>query len=407
MTGSSRPRSIVLGVSGGIAAYKAALVLRLLTESGHDVQVVPTPDSLNMVGAATWEALSHHPVATGIFDNTDAVDHIRIAQRADLVLIAPATAQTIAKIAGGFADNLLTAIVLATRAPIVVVPAMHTEMWDNAATQANVATLRERGITVMEPATGRLTGADSGKGRLPEPADIVDFALGASDASDEFAGTSFVISAGGTHERLDPVRFLGNRSSGRQGVALAAEAAARGGDVTLLAANVTADVLAELPSNVTVVPVTSADDLHREVMARLADIDCLIMAAAVADYRPATSESAKMKKQGDAGLTLELVQNPDILKYAVEHKRPGQTIVGFAAETGDEHATALEHGLAKARRKGADLLAINQVGESAGFGDVPNHVVLVRPDGTRVAEGGGTKREAASVVLDAIATLRG
>lgn len=406
MTHTSRPLTIVLGVTGGIAAYKAALVLRLLTEAGHEVRVVPTEDALNMVGAATWEALSHHPIATGIFENTEAVDHVKIAQEADLVLIAPATAHTIAKITAGMADNLLTAVVLATQAPLVIVPAMHTEMWLNAATQANIATLRERGVRVMEPASGRLTGSDTGIGRLPDPEDIVTFALAQTSPgeSGDLAGRRFLISAGGTHEALDPVRFLGNRSTGRQGVALAAAAARRGADVTLLAANVAADVTQDLPEGVEVVPVVSARDLHTAVLDRLADVDVLIMAAAVADYRPENQAEHKHKKTGDDGLTLRLVQNPDILKAAVAAKRDGQVIVGFAAETGDESTDALTHGKQKAARKGADLLAINEVGVDRGFGDTPNYVTVVRPDGNVVTEGGGSKADVAGVLLDSIAS---
>ncbi len=430
----SRPLSIVLGVCGGIAAYKAAYILRQLTEAGHDVHVVPTPASTQMVGVATWQALSHHPVATGIFENTERVDHIALAQGADLIIIAPATATTIAKIATGMADNLLTAITLAATCPVVLAPAMHTEMWNNPATQANIATLKARGMHICPPATGRLTGSDSGVGRLPEPADIVTFALaavaedsaetGASTTGEEpgaettrssdtpiaqtsaWRGMHVVITAGGTREAIDPVRYLGNRSSGRQGIALAKAAAARGARVDLIGANIEQHLLDGLPALVRYTAVTSAAELQEAACAQAASADVVIMAAAVADYRPVTRHITKHKKNGDAPLTLELVQNPDVLRGLVRERRPGQIIVGFAAETGDEHHSALELGRQKARRKGADLLAINAVGYERGFGDVPNEVTIVDSTGQTVSQGGGSKADVAAVILDAIAAMR-
>lgn len=419
----SRPLSIILGVCGGIAAYKAAYILRQLTEAGHDVHVVPTPASTQMVGVATWQALSHHPVATGIFENTERVDHIALAQGADLVIIAPATATTIAKIASGMADNLLTAITLAASCPVVLAPAMHTEMWNNAATQANIATLKARGIHVCPPASGRLTGSDTGVGRLPEPADIVDFALAAigeripevkvterEDGPDTqtaaWQGLHVVVTAGGTREAIDPVRYLGNRSSGRQGIALAEAAAARGAHVDLIGANIERHLLDGLPAQVRHTAVTSAAELQDEVRAHAASADVVIMAAAVADYRPATCQETKHKKDGEAPLTLELVQNPDILRGLVRERRPGQIIVGFAAETGDAHHSALDLGRDKARRKGADLLAINAVGYERGFGDVPNEVTIVDSLGKTVSAGGGSKADVAEVILNAIAAMR-
>lgn len=399
---------VVLGVAGGIAAYKSALLLRLLREAGHEVRVVPTAAALQFVGAPTWEALSGQPVTTSVFEGTDTVEHVRIGREADLVLVAPATADLMARAAGGLANDLLTATLLTATCPVLMAPAMHTEMWMHAATVANVETLRSRGIHVMDPADGRLTGADSGPGRLPEPEMIFDEALrllgeaasGSPAGPGDLGGRSLVVSAGGTREPLDPVRFLGNRSSGRQGIAIAVEAAARGADVTLVAANVDA---ALLPPGVEVVEVETTADLQVAMRAR-ADADVLIMAAAVADYRPATVAEAKVKKSGD-GLSIDLVENPDILAGLAREARADQVVVGFAAETGDASGSVLEHGRAKARRKGAALLAVNAVGEGAGFGDVPNAVVILDTQGEVVAEAGGSKADVARGLLDAVVAV--
>ncbi len=399
---------VVLGVAGGIAAYKSALLLRLLREAGHEVRVVPTAAALQFVGAPTWEALSGQPVTTSVFEGTDTVEHVRIGREADLVLVAPATADLMARAAGGLANDLLTATLLTATCPVLMAPAMHTEMWLHAATVANVETLRSRGIHVMDPADGRLTGADSGPGRLPEPGVIFDEALrllgqaasGSPAGQGDLGGRSLVVSAGGTREPLDPVRFLGNRSSGRQGIAIAVEAAARGADVTLVAANVDA---ALLPPGVEVVEVETTADLQVAMRAR-ADADVLIMAAAVADYRPATVAEAKVKKSGD-GLSIDLVENPDILAGLAREARADQVVVGFAAETGDASGSVLEHGRAKARRKGAALLAVNAVGEGAGFGDVPNAVVILDTQGEVVAEAGGSKADVARGLLDAVVAV--
>lgn len=399
---------VVLGVAGGIAAYKSALLLRLLREAGHEVRVVPTAAALQFVGAPTWEALSGQPVTTSVFEGTDTVEHVRIGREADLVLVAPATADLMARAAGGLANDLLTATLLTATCPVLMAPAMHTEMWLHAATVANVETLRSRGIHVMDPADGRLTGADSGPGRLPEPGVIFDEALrllgqaasGSPAGQGDLGGRSLVVSAGGTREPLDPVRFLGNRSSGRQGIAIAVEAAARGADVTLVAANVDA---ALLPSGVEVVEVETTADLQVAMRAR-ADADVLIMAAAVADYRPATVAVAKVKKSGD-GLSIDLVENPDILAGLAREARADQVVVGFAAETGDASRSVLEHGRAKARRKGAALLAVNAVGEGTGFGDVPNAVVILDTQGEVVAEAGGSKADVARGLLDAVVAV--
>lgn len=401
----SRPLRICYGVCGGIAAYKGAYLLRQFTEAGHDVTVMATESALQMVGAPTWQALSGKPVATDIFAGSTHVDHIRLASEADLVVIAPATANTIAKLACGMADNILTATVLATTAPVVIAPAMHTGMWENPATQQNVATLRARGMHVMTPASGRLTGTDSGIGRLPEPQAIAAYALASvAPIPRDLEGKTVLVTAGGTREALDPVRYLANRSSGRQGVAIAAAAARRGAKVELLAANIAADVLALLPPEVQVDEVSSARELSAACQQAAASADVIVMAAAVADYRPAATSESKRKKTGDS-LTLELVENPDILRELVRAKRPGQIIIGFAAETGDEQKTAVQYGIEKARRKGADMLAINTVGANTGFGDTDNYVHLVTADGALLGEGGGAKSDVATVILDTLSRL--
>ncbi|MGC0142547.1 bifunctional phosphopantothenoylcysteine decarboxylase/phosphopantothenate--cysteine ligase CoaBC [Pseudactinotalea sp. Z1732] len=417
---------IILGVSGGIAAYKAVLALRLLTEAGHQVRVIPTEAALAFVGRPTWEALSHQPVTTSVFDGTDTVDHVRLGREADLVIVAPATADLLARAATGRADDLLTATLLTVHCPVLIAPAMHTEMWHHPATRDNVATLRRHGAHVLDPDSGRLTGADTGPGRLPEPAVIVAAALalvhrdetpGAADPqavapSAPLAGCTVAISAGGTREPLDPVRFLGNRSSGRQGLALARLAADRGATVHLAAANVEAALLADLPPQVRIEQVETTAELQAAMTTAAANAHAVIMAAAVADFRPASTVEAKIKTHDAEGNrrqtpAIELVANPDILAALVASRPPGQVVVGFAAETGADSAEVLEHGRAKARRKGADLLAVNRVGAGAGFGDVPNEVVILDSDGGEIGRAGGTKTEVAAGILDAIAARLG
>jgi len=395
---------IVLGVTGGIAAYKAALVLRLLREAGHRVRVVPTEAALRMVGRPTWEALSGEPVRTDVFDDAEHVDHVALGRGADLVIVAPATANLLAKAAAGLADDLLSTTLLTVTCPVLLAPAMHTEMWLHAATQANVATLRGRGVHVLDPDSGRLTGADSGPGRLPEPAAIVSAALAlASPALDDLAGRSVVVSAGGTREPIDPVRFLGNRSSGRQGVALALAAARRGATVTLVAANVDDALVPNHPA-IAVRRVETTLELRDAVRDAGAGADVVVMAAAVADFRPATTTTHKIKKTSSGPAPIELETNPDILaELAAERLREGQVVVGFAAETGDATGDVLAHGRDKARRKGADLLAVNEVGTDRGFGDVPNEVTILDAEGSVVGRGSGTKSQVADAVWDAVA----
>jgi len=391
---------IVLGVTGGIAAYKAVLLLRLLREAGHDVRVVPTRAALEFVGRPTWEALSGQPVTTDVFEDVDQVAHVAIGQRADLVVVAPATADLLARAATGQADDLLTATLLVTRAPVLMAPAMHTEMWQHPATVANVATLRERGVHVLEPASGRLTGADTGPGRLPEAEEIAAAALALVGPRD-LAGRHVVVSAGGTREPLDPVRYLGNRSSGRQGVALARTAAARGARVTLVGANLSVPA----PHGVDVVPVETAAQLRDAVRSAAKDADVVVMAAAVADYRPVSPAGTKLKKTGVPPV-LELVETVDVLaELAHDRLRDGQVVVGFAAETGDDDASVLDHGRAKALRKGADLLVVNAVGDGQGFGTTENDVTVLDGRGEVVVRTSGSKDAVADVIWDTVRDL--
>jgi phosphopantothenoylcysteine decarboxylase / phosphopantothenate---cysteine ligase len=392
---------IVLGVGAGIAAYKACELLRLLTESGHHVRVVPTPDSLRFVGEATWAALSGEPVTASAWDEAHEVPHVRLGQGADLVFVAPATADLMARAAAGMSGDLLTAVLLTARCPVVYAPAMHSEMWEHPATRANVATLRSRGALVLDPAAGRLTGPDTGPGRLGEPAELFRAAVrvlarGAAGLRPDLAGRHVVVSAGGTREELDPVRFLGNWSSGLQGYALARAAAARGARVTLVAANA---ALAD-PAGAHVVPVISARQMHDAVMQVAADADAVVMAAAVADFRPETRSDSKIKKAGAAPEPVALVENPDILReLAVKRPRPGQVIVGFAAETGD----MLANGAAKLAAKGCDLLVVNQVGNGLAFGTSDNEAVILAQDGTRTRVRRGPKEVLADIVWDLVA----
>ena len=394
---------VVLGVSGGIAAYKACEVLRGLTETGHDVRVVPTASALRFVGAATWAALSGHPVSSVVWDDPHEVPHVRIGQEADLVLVVPATADLIARAAHGLAHDLLTSTLLTARCPVLYVPAMHTEMWEHQATVDNVALLRARGAVVAEPAAGRLTGADSGKGRLPDPDEIVALArdlLAGAPAGADLAGRHVVVSAGGTREYLDPVRFLGNRSSGRQGYALARAAIARGAKVTLVAANVGLPD----PAGADMVHVGSAAELRDAVVDAAATADAVVMAAAVADFRPSTYADAKIKKEPDGGVPhLELERTADILaEISGSHARPGQVVVGFAAETGDASGSVLDHGRAKLAAKGCDLLVVNEVGSGRGFESEENEAVVLGADGTVTPVPHGPKAALAHVVWDLV-----
>lgn len=448
-------RRIVVGVSGSISAYKATFIIRQLRAAGHEVKVVASAAALKFIGESTLAALSGAPVASQLFSDAGAVEHVAIAEWAQLLLIAPASADLIAKLAVGRADDMLTTTALTTTAPIVISPAMHTQMWQHPATVANVETLRVRGVKVIEPASGRLTGKDSGPGRLPEPEQIVaqaleflrqsehskaasnsggaqvvdavqnqgepsqdqpgqnqpDQDLAAQDLqfSQDLAGKHFVISAGGTREAIDPVRFLGNRSSGRQGTALARAAVERGAHVTLVAANIEAALLAQLPEQVEVVKVVSALQLRDAVHEAGRSAQVIVMCAAVADFRPKTYAGFKLKKSTDSGetdksYTLELVENPDILAgLAAKRLNESQVIVGFAAETGDEHTSALEYGRRKALKKGADLLAVNTVGATSGFGNVANEIHILDSHGQQVGHSAGSKLHVARDLVELIA----
>ena len=422
---------IVLGVSGGIAAYKACSLLRLLTESGHDVTVVPTASALQFVGAPTWEALSGKPVHTEVWSGVHEVPHVRLGKQADLVVVAPATADLLAKAAHGLAGDLLTNVLLTARCPVVMAPAMHTEMWEHPATQANVETLTERGVHVVPPASGRLTGADTGPGRLPEPEDLyavcarilahghpgvaaptgpdaAHTSRSAATPADQHGleGRRVVVSAGGTREPLDPVRFLGNRSSGKQGYALARVAVRRGAEVVLVAANSSLPA----PDGVTVVPVQTALELQDAVLEASREADVVVMAAAVADFRPARYADAKIKKSHDpsdpdAAPTIELVRNPDILAGLVQERGDDASpvVVGFAAETGDDRGSVLDHGREKLVRKGCDLLVVNEVGADKTFGHDENTVHILRQGSSHVVDAGpASKDEVAAAVWDAV-----
>ena len=391
--------NIVVGVTGGIAAYKAVNVIRGLVLAGHDVHVVATEAALRFVGKPTLEAISRNIVHTDLYEGVAEVRHVAIGQAADLIVIAPATANTIAKLAAGIADDLLGNTVLASRAPVVIAPAMHTEMWQHPATVHNITVLRSRGVTVVGPGVGQLTGADSGPGRLEEPEEIVRAAL-AVLAPKDLAGHRILVTAGGTREPLDPVRFLGNRSSGKQGIALALAAAARGAEVTLIGANLEVAT----PASIRVLHVGSTLELAAAVKDAAAEVDVVIMAAAVADYRPAVIAESKIKKElvGDR-LTLELVKNPDILAKLAEARRPGQLIVGFAAETEQDADALLALGRAKIARKGCDLLVLNRVGWTEGFGTEINSVVVLDRLGDIVMEASGSKRSVADSTLDTVA----
>ena len=393
---SSPSLEIVVGVTGGIAAYKVCEVVRSLRELGHGVTVVPTTNSLKFIGTATWEALSGRKVQSEIFESVEQVAHIAIGAQADLVIIAPATANFMARLVHGVADDLLTSTLLATSAPVIIFPAMHTSMWNQPATIQNVQTLRSREITVITPSTGRLTGNDSGVGRLPDLDEILSSALALVHKKD-LIGRRVLISAGGTRESLDPVRFLGNRSSGRQGFALASAARTRGAEVTLVVGQCDVDP----PVGMRIINVETALEMKTGIDASKTDQDVIIMAAAVADYRPAQRSENKIKK-GQGPERIDLVENPDILASLAAGRSSGQIIVGFAAETGDQNGSVREHGLAKLASKGVDLLVINDVSGGLVFGSLKNGALIAAADGELMEIPYGSKDTLAHAVLDAI-----
>lgn len=397
----SQPR-VVLGVAGGIAAYKVVEVLRGLTEAGHDVTVVPTAAALNFVGEATWAALSAHPVATSVWANAHEVSHVKLGQQADCVVVAPATADLLARATHGIANDLLTNVLLTARCPIVLAPAMHTEMWQHPATQSNVATLRARGVIVLEPAAGRLTGADFGPGRLPDPVAIVAAVQDVvrRPPTADLSGRRVVISAGGTREIWDPVRFIGNISSGLQGVELARTAVSRGAKVTLVAAHLSVPA----PAGVTLVSVSSADDLLAAMLAAATGADAIVMAAAVADFRPEAVATSKIKKpDGPADLSLKLSPTVDILVELVRRREGGlPVIVGFAAETAVDEHELVQLGRQKLARKGCDLLVVNEVGRQVVFGSEENEVTILGHEGSEVHLPRSSKAAISDAVWNAV-----
>ncbi|GAA3028919.1 bifunctional phosphopantothenoylcysteine decarboxylase/phosphopantothenate--cysteine ligase CoaBC [Microbacterium dextranolyticum] len=396
---------VVVGVTGGIAAYKTVHLVRALVTNGHEVHVVPTADSLRFVGATTWEAVSRHPVTTSVHDDVAQVRHVALGTSADLVIVAPATANTVARMAAGIADDLLGVTLLATTAPIVVAPAMHTAMWEHAATRANVATLRERGVHVVGPADGPLTGGDSGPGRMAEPDEVLSAALAVVTKQD-LAGLTVAVSTGGTREPIDPVRHLGNRSSGRQGVAVARAAAERGARVRLVAAHVDEGVLTDaLHPRIEIARVSTAAELRQSMHAAADGADVVVMVAAVADYRVAQVSDHKLRKE-DGAPVLELVENPDILAELVAAREPGQTVVGFAAETADSEDELLERGRRKRSRKAVDLLVVNRVSHDRGFESADNDVTLVDAHDEVVSHAAGSKRLVADTLWNEVVSLR-
>ena len=400
---------VIVGVTGGIAAYKTVQLVRLLVLDGHEVHVIPTEDAVRFVGIPTWEAISRHPVTTSVHDDVAKVRHVALGQAADLVIVAPATANFLAKMAAGLADDLLGTSLLATTAPVVVAPAMHTEMWRHPATVHNVEVLRGRGVHVVGPEDGPLTGGDVGPGRMTEPDRLHAYAAALLAHREDLAGLRVLVTAGGTREPIDPVRYIGNRSSGRQGVALALAAADRGADVTLVAAHADADVLAAARSHprIEVAHAGAAAELAAEVRARGTSADVIVMAAAVADYRVAEAAERKLAKEETGGeLTLRLVETDDILAALVRDRLPGQTIVGFAAETETDAVALLDRARRKRRRKGVDLLAVNEVGWQKGFETADNTVTLLGADDAVIATVSGTKREVADALWDAVLSQR-
>lgn len=401
--------TIVVGVTGGVAAFKAPIVVRECQRAGHDVYVTATRASLEFVGRSTWEGITSRPVAVDIAGEGRA-EHVELARIADLIIVVPATANSLARLAAGFADDMVSLTVLASDAPVVVAPAMHSNMWLSPATQANVKTLRERGVHVIDPTSGALGSGDSGVGRLPAPEEIARVALNVLEArnraSSALAGRTVVVTTGGTREPIDPVRFLGNRSSGRQGLAIASAAARAGASVRVIAANIESALLDELPTGVQITRVGSALQMREATIEQVADADALVMTAAVADFRPEATSESKMKKDPstkDAPM-IRLVRNPDILAEIGHSDQRPPLIVGFAAETGTDEEI-LVYGTDKAARKGADFICLNRVGENVGFGDVPNDIRLLDARGHIVGRYVGSKDEVATGLVSHMASF--
>lgn len=401
---------IVVGLTGGIAAYKAVSVIRSFVQDGHDVEVIATQSALQFVGLPTLEAISRNRVHTSLFDGVAEVRHVALGQRADVIAITPATANSLAQLAAGLAPDLLGNVVLARRCPLVVAPAMHTEMWDNPATVDNVAKLRSRGVVIVGPGSGRLTGEDTGVGRMAEPDEIVSavYATVAGKPSRseplnnrDLRGLRILISGGGTREPIDPVRFIGNRSTGSQAVSLATRAVARGATVTLVAANLEV----ETPVGVDVQRVSTTEELQHAMLSAQPSYDIVIMAAAVADYRPAEVSQSKLKKDSSGErLSIEMIQNPDVLMELVAAKPQAQIIVGFAAETSSDPAELLNLGREKLARKKCDFLVVNRVDWNEGFGTQGNSVTVLTQAGDIVDTAAGGKLDVADAILSSVAT---
>jgi phosphopantothenoylcysteine decarboxylase/phosphopantothenate--cysteine ligase len=393
-----RGREVVLGVSAGIAAYKSCDLLRRLQDQGFLVTVVPTSASLNFVGKATWEALSGRPVSTSMWENAESVSHVSLADKCDLIIVAPATADVISRIAHGRADDLLTTTVLASAAPKIIVPAMHPQMWLNPATQDNVATLRARGFLVMQPDIGRLTGKDSGIGRFPDTSTILSAVQAIAKTSPVLTGKKVIVSAGGTREPIDAVRFIGNRSSGRQGLAIAYEALRAGADVTVVSAATDPFEL----EGANIIQVESAEQMKQAIEAEFVEADVLVMSAAVADFRVEESAVGKVKKESFS--SLNLLRNDDIVASVGAKKRTNQVIVAFAAETGSNLAALGEK---KLRAKNADFLYVNDVSGGAVFGEEVTSGLLLSMDAAPKAFHNVTKHEVAKEIVNSVSSKLG
>ena len=401
--------TIVVAVTGGVAAFKAPIVVRECQRAGHDVYVAATRASLEFVGRSTWEGITSRPVAVDIAGEGRA-EHVELARIADLIIVVPATANSLAHLAAGFANDMVSLTVLASNAPVVVAPAMHSNMWLAPATQANVRTLRERGVHIIDPTSGALGSGDNGIGRLPDPEEIARKALEVLShherVSHVLADRTVVVTAGGTREPIDPVRFLGNQSSGRQGLAIASAAARAGAAVRVIAANIESALLAGLPSTVQLTRVGSALQMREATVSQVIDADALVMAAAVADFRPEAVSQSKMKKDptNEEAPTIRLVRNPDILAEIGHSEKRPPLVVGFAAETGTEEEI-LAYGADKAVRKGADFICLNRVGSGIGFGDVANDVRVLDASGHIVGRYVGSKGEVAAGLVGHMASF--
>jgi phosphopantothenoylcysteine decarboxylase/phosphopantothenate--cysteine ligase len=387
-------RELILGVGGGISAYKSAELLRRMQDIGFGISVIPTRSSLNFVGTATWEALSGRPIKQDLWENVHEVPHIKIARTANLIVIAPATADLIAKIASGIADDLLTNVVSAARCPIVMVPAMHPEMWLSSANQENVSTLRSRGVLVIEPDEGRMTGDDYGLGRYPEIARIISEISSFAELKSDLLGKKVLVTAGGTRESIDPVRYIGNHSSGKQGYALAIAARNRGAEVVLISANSTL----QDPQGIKILKVVSAIEMREALTTEFQNTSILLMAAAVADARPLVNSNEKIKKENFEKIELQI--NPDLLKQIGEKRGKGQVLVGFAAETNPIDEQVIEVAKSKMRSKGADLIFLNDVSNGAIFGEDKTSGILIDSSGATTKCGLQGKDTLADLLLD-------